>query len=102
MLDWLEQHLLSCPIKSFYGIDCPGCGLQRSILLLLRGDVWASIQMYPATIPMISVLLIYLLHLKFELKWAPKMLVFLYSITGIIVLVHYVWKIYHQQLCTIH
>jgi hypothetical protein len=102
MLDWLEQHLLSCPIRSFYGIDCPGCGLQRSILLLLKGEVWESVQMYPATIPMISVIILFFLHLKFEIKWAPKMLVFLYSITGIIVLVHYVWKIYNHQLCTLH
>lgn len=102
MLDWLEQHLLSCPIKSFYGIDCPGCGLQRSILLLLRGDVYGCVSMYPATIPLLMVISLFFLHLKFDFKWAPKTLVFLYILTGIIVLAHYVWKIYHHQLCTLH
>jgi len=102
MLEWLEQHLLSCPIKSYYGIDCPGCGLQRSILLLLRGDILKSIEMYPATIPMLATIVLFFLHLKFDFKWAPKTLIILYLFTGVIVLVHYVWKIYHHQLCTLH
>lgn len=27
-----------CPVKTALGIPCPGCGLSRAIVLLLRGD----------------------------------------------------------------
>jgi len=28
-----------CPMKNFSGVDCPGCGLTRSFILLSRGRV---------------------------------------------------------------
>ncbi len=40
------------------GLDfCPGCGLGRSVALLFRGDVWASLQMHPAGIPAVAIIL---------------------------------------------
>lgn len=35
-------HLLPCLFKSITGLSCPGCGIQRSFLLLLNGDIAAS------------------------------------------------------------
>jgi len=32
-----------CPVLQSLGIPCPGCGLTRATLLLLRGDVRASL-----------------------------------------------------------
>ena len=42
ILSWLQVHLLSFPSKSLFGIDCPGCGLQRSLIELLEGDLGGS------------------------------------------------------------
>jgi len=56
LISWFEQNMLPCGFKYFFGIDCPGCGLQRSIILLFNGNVWASIQMYPPLLPIIFVL----------------------------------------------
>jgi hypothetical protein len=50
---WLRGHLLPCPFKYLTGIDCPGCGFQRSVLALLQGDLKGSLILYPATIPLI-------------------------------------------------
>ena len=55
MIDWLEKHMLPCAYKSIFGIDCPGCGFQRSCIALLRGDLVKSIWLYPATIPLFIV-----------------------------------------------
>jgi hypothetical protein len=37
-------------------MDCPGCGIQRSISLLLQGNIVDSFLMYPALIPIILLL----------------------------------------------
>lgn len=36
-----------CLFKLVTGLKCPGCGLQRSIHLLLHGEIYASLRMCP-------------------------------------------------------
>jgi hypothetical protein len=57
ILNRLQDHLLPCPFKYLTGIDCPGCGFQRSVLALLRGNIHQSFILYPPAIPLILVLL---------------------------------------------
>ncbi|WP_251619980.1 DUF2752 domain-containing protein [Odoribacter lunatus] len=42
------MHQLPCLIKRYLGIECPGCGLQTAILLLLKGEWKAAFVTYPA------------------------------------------------------
>ena len=37
VLNQLDLLGWQCPIKATFGLPCPGCGLTRSMLLLLRG-----------------------------------------------------------------
>lgn len=53
MLEWLEMHQLPCIFKGIFGIDCPGCGFQRAVLLLLKGDIGGSVSTWPALIPLL-------------------------------------------------
>lgn len=48
-----QDFMLPCPSKLLTGIDCPGCGLQRSAVLLLRGDWLEAFWMYPALYPLL-------------------------------------------------
>ena len=52
-INWLQNHLLRCPFKYLTGIDCPGCGFQRSLLALFQGDLHKSFAFYPATVPLL-------------------------------------------------
>ena len=36
-----------CPTALFLGIPCPGCGLTRATLALLRGDLGAALHFHP-------------------------------------------------------
>jgi hypothetical protein len=35
-----------CPFFRITGIPCPGCGLTRAVILLLKGDVQASLRLH--------------------------------------------------------
>ncbi|WP_353196752.1 DUF2752 domain-containing protein [Parapedobacter defluvii] len=48
---------MPCPFKALTGIDCPGCGFQRSLLALLKGNWGESYHLYPPTVPLLIVLL---------------------------------------------
>jgi hypothetical protein len=37
---------LVCPLRRFFGISCPTCGMTRSIVLLLQGRITDSVAMH--------------------------------------------------------
>lgn len=47
MLEWLEMHELPCLFKALLGVECPGCGFQRSLFCLLKGEIGASFCLWP-------------------------------------------------------
>jgi hypothetical protein len=46
-----DSWMLPCMSKQLIGMDCPGCGIQRSISLLIEGDILNSFLMYPGLFP---------------------------------------------------
>jgi hypothetical protein len=51
-------HITICPFK-IAGIDnCPGCGLGRSLIMLLHGDLIQSFEMHPFALLTFVLLLI--------------------------------------------
>jgi len=40
-------HFPLCPLAGTFGIPCPGCGLTRATLALLRGDVARALAIHP-------------------------------------------------------
>ncbi len=93
IVDWLEKNMLQCPSKKYLGIECFGCGLQRSFILLLKGHIFESIKMYPATMPMLFVFCYTVLHLKFKFNNGAKIIQYSFIATSIIILVFYIYKI---------
>lgn len=93
VLQWLEKLMLPCVFKLLFEKDCPGCGLQRSIFLLLRGRLYDSVQMYWATIPILIMFVLLFVHIQRRLWWGSKMLVFLYALAGILIFCQYFYKL---------
>ncbi|MBS1779078.1 MAG: DUF2752 domain-containing protein [Bacteroidetes bacterium] len=98
ILRWLQGHLLSCPSKSLFGIDCPGCGLQRSLIELLKGDFAASWHVYPPGIFALATLMVLLLHLIFKFRNGAVILKYMYIVTAAVITVNYIYKINTHQL----
>jgi hypothetical protein len=97
-INWLQNHLIPCPFKYLTGIDCPGCGFQRAVIELFRGDFHKSFSIYPPAIP----LLIFFAYGIFDgfFKLDNKKSIIkksLFMLVGTIVLVSYslkMWEIY--------
>lgn len=96
LIQWLQNHLLTCPFKYLTGIDCPGCGFQRSCIALLKGDLSQSIRLYPSTIPLMLALAFTLAdgYFKFDSP-AGVYKKTIYCVTGSIILISYVLKLTH-------
>jgi len=96
--NWLDHHLLSCPFKAHFGVDCPGCGLQRSFLALLKGNFLDSFRLYPATLPLIILVLFTIIHLKVDFKFGAQLIKLMFISIAVIILINYIYKIYNHQL----
>lgn len=49
----MEEYMLSCPTKKYLGFECLGCGLQRSVVLLFKGEFAEAFFMFPAIYPLL-------------------------------------------------
>ena len=93
ILHWLDGHQLPCPIKHFLKVECPGCGIQRSFIALLRGDIPASFHFHPATIPLILLLVFSLAHILFKRKKGGRVIIYSYIFITLIILTNFVYKL---------
>ena len=91
-LDWLEHHLLPCPTKFFFGVECPGCGMQRAIIELLRGNLVESIKLYPPLIPIMLMLVVLIINLKVNSAVWQKVLKYFFIANVAIILINYIFK----------
>lgn len=93
-IKWMEGHLLPCPFKKLTGIDCPGCGFQRSVIALIKGDLKDSLHQYPATIPIIITCLFVWAAIKFNFDRRHVAKKILYITTGSAIMISYIIKMY--------
>ena len=98
LMNWLGAHLLSCPFKGHTGLDCPGCGFQRSILALAEGNISHSFQLYPASMPIIALAIFVPTHLKFDFKHGALFIKLAYGLIAAIIILNYIYKIYTHNL----
>ena len=94
--DWLSQHMLTCLYKAISGMDCPGCGLQRSFIEMLRGQFGASLHTYPALLPVIFTLMLTALHLIFSFRNGAAAIKYSFIVTISIITISYVVKLTTQ------
>jgi Protein of unknown function (DUF2752) len=92
IITWLQQHQLPCLFKQITHFDCPGCGLQRSSIALLKGDISESLSFYPATIPIAVLFLFTLVQLMVKLKSGTTIIKYLFYSCASIIFIHYIYK----------
>ncbi len=88
----LEDFMLPCLTKKIFGIDCLGCGMQRSALLFVKGDFSAAFYMYPAIFTLIVLFFFTILHLIYKFKNGHAVILGLFITNIIIILTNYFLK----------
>ena len=81
--------MLSCSWKTFLDQECMGCGMQRAIILLLKGEFLASIKMYPALIPLLVMFGYLAFHLKFNFENGPQILKYLFIFNVLLIVINF-------------
>ncbi len=89
---WLENHMAPCLLKQLSGIDCPGCGIQRSFVELLKGNFIASIKIYPPLLFIIFCIFLTATHLLIKFKNGANYIKYACFTTMSIVLLNYIIK----------
>jgi hypothetical protein len=92
IVDWLEKKQAPCFYKSVLGADCPGCGMQRAVIALLRGNIIESLKLYPALIPTVCMMLFLVAHLFLKFRNGAKILLYLFILNAVIIITFYIFK----------
>jgi len=91
IIEWLESHYSHCFFKDHFGIDCPGCGLQRSFVELLKGNIIESILLYPALIPILLMFFFLGLHLILKFRNGAQILKLMFITNMSLIFLHYIY-----------
>lgn len=88
----LEDYMLPCLNKKLFGLDCLGCGFQRSLLHVIKGDFIAAFNVYPAIYTLILMAIFLILNLKFKFKSGKKIIIIFTLINVLIIITSYFIK----------
>ncbi|ALM07542.1 hypothetical protein SB49_06800 [Sediminicola sp. YIK13] len=89
----LDDFMLPCLNKKLLGIECPGCGLQRAIALIFKGEFREAFLMYPAIYPLIPLLGFLLVNNFYPVKHANKIIIALTATTISLIITNFIFKL---------
>lgn len=89
----IEDYMLPCLTKKFIGIECLGCGFQRSLALLIQGEFVAAFKMYPGIYPLCLLSVFFVLNAFLNIKNAEKIKITLVVLSIIFITTNYILKL---------
>ncbi|MGC6430575.1 MAG: DUF2752 domain-containing protein [Jejuia sp.] len=90
----LEEYMLPCLNKKLFGIECMGCGLQRSLSLILHGEFIAAFKMYPAIYTLVLLAAVVITNTIKPFKQGYKLIVILGVLSTLIMITSFFLKIF--------
>lgn len=92
MLLSVNDYLLPCLNKKLFGMECPGCGMQRSFILLIQGEFTEAFKMYPAIFTLVLLAISFIADFMFNFKHFTIYRNILIGINLAIIIVSYIIK----------
>ncbi|MDD3003839.1 DUF2752 domain-containing protein [Flavobacterium sp.] len=89
----LEDFMIPCMSKKLFGLDCPGCGMQRSFAMLLRGEFADAFYMFPAIYTTIPLFIFIGLHFIDKNRNYTKLIIPFAVINALIMIIAYFYKL---------
>ncbi len=84
--------MLPCFTKQYLGIDCLGCGIQRSLALIFNGEFVAAFKMYPAIYTLLLFFGVVGVNLFYKFSYTPKLIRNLAVINIVIITISFIIK----------
>jgi hypothetical protein len=88
-----EDYMLPCLTKKFFGIECFGCGFQRSLSFVFQGEFVAAFKMYPAIYTLLVFGGFLIVNMFIKIKNAEKIKFILVVLNVVIIVTSYIIKI---------
>ena len=82
--------MLPCLSKQLFNISCPGCGIQRSLLLVYNGHFVDAFKMYPAIYFLLALALLIIIKFLFNKDKLQKVINKLAILSVITILTNYI------------
>jgi hypothetical protein len=89
----IEKYMLPCMNKSLFGVDCMGCGTQRSFLLLINGEFTKAFYQFPAIYTTLIFLGFLGLHFIDKSRDYHKIIIGMAITNAFIMIIAYIYKI---------
>ena len=91
----IEDYMLPCLNKKLFGVDCMGCGMQRAVAFILKGEFIEAFFMYPAIYTLILLFLVIAINTFKNFKHANKIIIILAILNAILILGNFLLKLYN-------
>ncbi|CAM3278069.1 DUF2752 domain-containing protein [Flavobacterium longum] len=89
----MEEYMLPCTNKWLFGLDCPGCGLQRGLLFLWHGEFEKAFHIFPAVYTLIIFTVFLGLHLLDRARDYHRIVIWTALLNGAVMIIAYIYKI---------
>lgn len=89
----MEEYMLPCMNKKLFGIECFGCGTQRSLMLLIKGDFIGAFNMFPAIFTTLLFFIVLALHFIDKSRNYQKAIIGLAITNAVIMVVSYFYRV---------
>lgn len=90
----IEDYMLPCLNKTLLGFECMGCGLQRSVALIINGKFVDAFFMYPAIYTLIAFFGFLIINSFKNFKHSNKIIIILALINVFIIVSNFLIKLY--------
>lgn len=88
----VNDYMVPCLNKSLFGVECFGCGTQRALALILKGEFAAAFYMFPAIYTTILFFIIIGLHFIDKSRNYHKLIISLAILNAVIMIISYIYK----------
>lgn len=91
-----EEHMLPCLNKKLFGFECFGCGLQRSVVLIFRGEFIEAFHMYPAIYTLIILFILIGINFFKLYKISTKLITAIALLNAVIIICSFIVKNFYN------
>ncbi|WP_298537264.1 DUF2752 domain-containing protein [uncultured Algibacter sp.] len=88
----MEEYMLPCLNKKLLGFECFGCGIQRSVALILKGELLEAFYMYPAIYTLMLLLGLIIINAFQNFKLGTKIITILAILNAVIIVSSFLIK----------